>query len=140
METFKTVDRRLQFYKSSTGACLLDDGYNANPASVLAAIKVLSRYPREKVLILGDMLELGMQAEEYHRQVGLQAKDFGIDALYCYGELTKHSYESFSGKGGYFSEQDALVSKIKPELNSETTVLVKGSLGMGMIEIIKQLI
>ena len=80
---------RLQLLPGRSGSRLIDDSYNANPGSVRAAIAVLAARPGERVLVLGDMAELGADAEALHGEVGRAAREAGIHRLFATGPLSR---------------------------------------------------
>jgi UDP-N-acetylmuramoyl-tripeptide--D-alanyl-D-alanine ligase len=128
---------RLQTQSGILGATLIDDSYNANPDSVLAAIKVLAARPGQRILVLGDMGELGVDAADLHREVGARAQAAGIDRLLCLGEMSMHAVEAF-GKGGmHFERIEELLAEIECALNETVTVLVKGSRFMQMERVVQ---
>lgn len=139
LEKFSGVKGRLQKKSASGNAALIDDTYNANPDSVKAAIKVLARSMGKKILVLGDMGELGVQGEELHKEIGIFAKEAGIDWLYAVGTLTLFSVKNFGATGKYFSSIEDLVGDLKPQLDANTNVLVKGSRFMQMERIVEAL-
>jgi UDP-N-acetylmuramoyl-tripeptide--D-alanyl-D-alanine ligase len=127
LESFQGVQGRLTFLRGLQGSTIIDDTYNANLRSVLAAIEVLAKQPGKKILILGDMKELGTHTGPHHEAVGEAAKNQNIEMLYTCGEHTKTSSKTF-GKGAvHCDSQVELIERIKPLLNEDTTVLVKGS-------------
>ncbi len=132
------VNGRLDSKSGYAGARLIDDTYNANPASVKAAITVLKEQGGTTHLVLGDMAELGPDEQELHAQVGTFAKQAGIDQLWTVGKLSQHASQSF-GSSNHFDTQAALVEAIKPVLSSEVCVLVKGSRGSQMEHVVEQL-
>lgn len=120
---------------------LIDDTYNANPASVGAAIDWLQEIEGNRCLVLGDLGELGDNASLLHRQLGEKAKQQGIDALYSLGELSRASSEAFAGK--HFTDLDALVVDLVSyfnQLTGKVTVLVKGSRSARMERVVEALI
>ncbi|MCG9754412.1 UDP-N-acetylmuramoyl-tripeptide--D-alanyl-D-alanine ligase [Shewanella insulae] len=120
---------------------LIDDTYNANPASVGAAIDWLQEIEGNRCLVLGDLGELGDNASLLHRQLGEKAKQQGIDALYSLGELSRASSEAFAGK--HFTDLDALVVDLVSyfnQLTGKVTVLVKGSRSAKMERVVEALI
>ncbi|QYJ93431.1 UDP-N-acetylmuramoyl-tripeptide--D-alanyl-D-alanine ligase [Shewanella spartinae] len=120
---------------------LIDDTYNANPASVGAAIDWLQEIEGNRCLVLGDLGELGDNASLLHRQLGEKAKQQGIDALYSLGELSRASSEAFAGK--HFTDLDALVVDLVSYFNQlagKVTVLVKGSRSARMERVVEALI
>lgn len=119
---------------------LVDDSYNANPASVGAAIDWLQEIEGNRCLVLGDLGELGDNASLLHHQLGEKAKSQHIDALYTLGELSRHSSDAFSGQ--HYSELNELVSDLVNYINQLTgdvTVLVKGSRSARMERVIEAL-
>ncbi|TAA45139.1 UDP-N-acetylmuramoyl-tripeptide--D-alanyl-D-alanine ligase [Corallincola spongiicola] len=136
-----SVKGRLNVYHPSDDIRLIDDTYNANEASVKAAIKLLARYPGEKVLVLGDMKELGAQAKELHEGVGVFAQQQGISALYAVGELSGCAAGRHSN-GHHFNDKARLVDALRELLNQgrPTTVLVKGSRSSNMDKVVADLL
>jgi len=107
---------------------LIDDSYNANPASVMAAIDVLSQESGVTCLVLGDMLELGDAADDMHAEIGVYASKADIDHLLCIGDHVKHTCASFSGGKAHHADTfDELVAHCVAEVPLGGTVLVKGS-------------
>lgn len=127
LKSLKQVKGRLQLRKGINGATVIDDSYNANPASLKAGLKVLSEFKGLRMLALGDMGELGDSSESAHNEAGILAKEMNIEQLFATGALSQLAVDSF-GKGGHFyTEQEALIDAMRPLMGSETTVLVKGS-------------
>lgn len=139
LEKFTGVKGRLQKKSGYNGAVLIDDTYNANPDSVKAAIKVLAHGSGKKVLILGDMGELGEQGEELHKKIGSFAGESGVNSLYTVGKLTLYSVQSFGSAGKHFASIENLVATLKPQLDANTTVLIKGSRFMQMEKVVEAL-
>ncbi|MFV8782234.1 UDP-N-acetylmuramoyl-tripeptide--D-alanyl-D-alanine ligase [Microbulbifer sp. SA54] len=125
------VGGRLQTLAGIAGAAVIDDSYNANPGSVGAAIALLAQRKGKKILVLGDMAELGPEADQAHRDMGQLARERGIDQLFTLGTLSVAAGVSFAAGREHvhkhFSDRDALVKALVPELDGNTTVLVKGS-------------
>lgn len=125
------VGGRLQVQSGVAGASIIDDSYNANPGSVKAAIELLAQREGKKILVLGDMAELGPEADQAHRDMGELARERGIDQLFTFGSLSAAAGQAFAAGGHQgqrnFSDREALVKALSPELNENTTVLVKGS-------------
>ena len=134
---FTGVSGRLQRKPALHGAALIDDTYNANPDSVAAAIAVLASVPGRKVLVLGDMGELGEGAAELHGRIGQQAKEAGIDALLALGDLSRHAAGQFGTGGCHFEYIEDLLADLENRLGPEVTVLVKGSRFMKMERVVK---
>ena len=129
---FRGVKGRLQIRPAAAGAVLIDDSYNANPDSVRAAIDVLAATPGRKLLVLGDMREIGGQAGQFHDEVGGYAKSQGVDRLLALGEMSELAARNFGSGGQHFGSLEALLEALLPQLDGETVVLVKGSRFMRM--------
>lgn len=136
LEKFGGVAGRLQHKAGRNGALLIDDTYNANPASLTAAIAVLAQKTGQRVLVLGDMGELGENAAAFHAGIGITARDAGIDKLYAMGELSREAVREFGGNARHFDSITALQDALEEDLNSGTTVLVKGSRFMKMERVV----
>lgn len=129
---FAGVRGRLQRRSGRAGAEILDDTYNANPDSVRAAIDVLAATIGRKVMVLGDMGEIGEASGQYHDEIGGYAKSQGIDRLYALGEASQQAVRNFGEGGQHFAAIEKLIAAVDKELGPETTVLVKGSRFMKM--------
>ena len=119
------------------GARLIDDSYNANPDSVMAALLVLAAAPGRRTLVLGDLAELGADAPQLHRQLGEQAAALGIDRLFTVGELSGHAAQGFPGESMHFTNRKALAETLLRGLSEEDSVLIKGSRSARMDEVVK---
>jgi len=135
----RPVAGRLAPRPGSQGAHLIDDSYNANPASLGAALEVLAACEGRRYLVLGDMAELGAEAEALHRRAGEQARAAGIDRLYATGRLSRLAAERFGSGGHFFAHQEALIEALRSELSPEVTVLVKGSRAARMERVVAAL-
>ena len=127
LESVKAQPGRLQVRAGARGACLIDDTYNANPASLKAAIRALANRPGRTALVLGDMAELGPRAEDFHAAAGRQARDAGIDHLLTCGMLAGLTAEAFGKNACHFDSSQALIDGACQLLSPGLTVLVKGS-------------
>lgn len=136
LEKFSGVSGRLQRKSGIHGATLIDDTYNANPQSFRAAIDVLARLSGKRVLVLGDMGELGEQAESMHAGIGIAARQAGIDKLFALGKLSEQTIREFGTGGRHFENIEELQSEVVRELDANTTVLVKGSRFMKMERVV----
>lgn len=140
LEHIKPAPGRLQVHTLSNGVSIIDDTYNANPFSLQAAINILAAFNGKKILVLGDMKELGPEEKMLHQTAGESIRKAGIDYLFTYGELSANTASAF-GEGAYhFHEQDKLIHALKPFLNNTTTILVKGSRSMRMEKVINELV
>ena len=129
---FAGVKGRLQRRAGRNGAEILDDTYNANPDSVRAGIDVLAATIGRKVLVLGDMGEIGEASGQYHDEIGGYAKSQGIDRLFALGDAVQQAVRNFGEGARHFCNIDKLIVAVDKELGPETTVLVKGSRFMKM--------
>ena len=136
---FTAVKGRLQRKPGRRGALLIDDTYNANPASMRAAISVLAQAPGPKLLVLGDMGELGAAAAELHAGVGRYARDQGVTRLLALGDLSAHAVSGFGRGARHFTRLEDLLGEIDSALSPGVTVLVKGSRFMQMERIVAAL-
>lgn len=132
LEGFAGVKGRLQRRVGKSGAEILDDTYNANPDSVRAGIDVLATTIGRKILVLGDMGEIGEASGQYHDEIGGYAKSQGVDLLFALGEATKAAVRNFGEGARHFCHVDKLIAALDKEAGPETTVLVKGSRFMKM--------
>ena len=131
LEEFKPVSGRGNQYILKNGSLLIDDTYNANPESAKAAIDVLAERTCQRILILGDMAELGSEAKRLHREVGEHAARSGIEELLSLGDFSRHASEIFGGK--HFDKLDELIVYLKSLGSSnQVTFLVKGSRSSAM--------
>src|SRR5262245_28151098 len=112
LTAFRPYTGRLQVKQTRDGATLIDDTYNANPDSVRAAIDVLASCPAPRVLVLGDMGEVGVQGAEFHREVGAYARAKGIASLLALGEATRDAVQAFGPGARHFGGVDELVAHV----------------------------
>jgi UDP-N-acetylmuramoyl-tripeptide--D-alanyl-D-alanine ligase len=120
------VNGRLQSRRTVQGALLIDDSYNANPASTIAALEVMRSAPGRRWMVFGDMAELGAHGDDSHRDIGRAAREHGIEKLYTYGALAALAADSYGG-GEKFSDIEVLQRKLAAELKPDVCLLVKGS-------------
>jgi len=140
LERFIPVSGRLQYKAGAKGALIIDDTYNANPVSMKAAISVLSKYAGEKILIMGDMLEIGLDTKALHGKMGEEAKQQGVQQLFGFGMMSENAINSFGEGAKHFTDKSRLIESVLAALTNSTTVLVKGSRGMRMEEVVQRLI
>jgi UDP-N-acetylmuramoyl-tripeptide--D-alanyl-D-alanine ligase len=139
LAAFRPVGGRMQRRTTLSGAKLIDDSYNANPDSVRAAIEVLAAEPGEKLLLLGDMAEVGERGVEFHEEIGRYARERGIDRLYAAGALSRACIAVFGEGARHFATVEALITAAQGELRPQTTMLVKGSRFMRMERVVEAL-
>jgi UDP-N-acetylmuramoyl-tripeptide--D-alanyl-D-alanine ligase len=139
LATLQPVAGRLCPLPGRGGARLIDDSYNANPDSVLAALQVLATAPGRRSLVLGDLAELGADAAALHAELGRQAAAAGIDRLLAVGPLSAAAVQAFGPGARHFAEQQALVEALAGDLSAEDSVLVKGSRSARMDRVVDAL-
>jgi UDP-N-acetylmuramoyl-tripeptide--D-alanyl-D-alanine ligase len=122
--------------RAASGATLIDDSYNANPDSVRAAIDALAACDGERVLVLGDMGEVGVQGPQFHHEVGAYARERGIAHLLALGQATRDSVAAFGPSGEHFDTVEALVARARALCEAGAAVLVKGSRFMKMERVV----
>ena len=130
------VTGRLMVEQMASGCRLIDDSYNANLDSMRAAIHMLAGYEGKRILVIGDMAELGEFGRQCHEEVGEFATQSGIDVMYSCGVLSQFSQNIFAGNGQHFSSQQNLIQQLKQEANANTTILVKGSRSSHMEKVV----
>jgi len=141
LEAFVPVQGRSQLKSASLhGArvALVDDSYNANPDSVLAAIDLLTAMQAPRLLLLGDMGEVGERGPGFHAEVGAYARERGIDHLWCAGPQSAHAVRAFGNQARHFTDVPALIAA-HAELPAAASVLVKGSRFMAMERVVQAL-
>ena len=136
LETLQSVAGRLQYHYLSDRLTVIDDSYNANPDSFKMAVDVLSRVPGHKILVMGDMGELGKHAQQMHSEVGRYIDQSEINNLYTVGANSAHANEM--AKGQHFANQQRLITALEQQLKqlkstkTNVTILIKGSRGAAM--------
>jgi len=135
----RAVNGRLKSKAGINNSLLIDDTYNANPVSVRAAIDVLAEHNGKRILVLGDLAELGPDEQQLHSELGVYAQQAGIDQLLSLGSLSANATQAFAG-GQHFQDHEQLLSHLRARLGEGTTVLVKGSRGSRMERIANALI
>jgi UDP-N-acetylmuramoyl-tripeptide--D-alanyl-D-alanine ligase len=136
---FAGVKGRLQRKPGLHGGRFIDDTYNANPDSTRAALAVLAREAGHKYFVLGDMGELGEAAPALHAQVGLVARQAGVERLFGLGDLSKEAVRAFGAGGMHFERIEELLAEVENALAPDVTVLVKGSRAMRMERVVNSL-
>jgi len=139
LESMGSVNGRLQIQHGLPGMKILNDTYNANPASYEAALSAMVDMEGERWLALGDMGELGEDAIDMHRQCGELARKKGIKKLYAIGELARHAVDSFGESGVWFENLPAMTESIKNDWSGQGVLLVKGSRLMQMEQLVSSL-
>ena len=141
LRDFKLTPHRLGLIKTKK-INIIDDTYNASLDSVKNSLELLGKVSDRRVFIFGDILELDMHGESIHREIGNIVLDNKIDVFICVGELSKYSYDvSIDGdcECYYFKNNDELLENINGILRDDDMVLVKGSHGMKLIDVVNYL-
>jgi UDP-N-acetylmuramoyl-tripeptide--D-alanyl-D-alanine ligase len=136
----RPVAGRLVTHHLANGATLIDDSYNANPGSLNAAIDTLAAAPGDGWLVLGDMRELGVDAEALHAEAGRRAKAAGLARLFTLGPLSAAAAESFGAGAAHFTTHAELAEAVRAALTANVRVLVKGSRGSAMDRVVHALL
>ena len=145
LRTFKPMSMRMERVQLANGVCLINDSYNANPASWKAALKTVSTIKRAGrfFAVLGDMLELGTDAKKLHKEAGMNAATERADVLYAWGEHSKDVEEGAKENGltntHIYNERNKLSDDLIKEMKAGDVVLVKGSRGSKMDEVVDYL-
>lgn len=151
LEAMQAVPGRLQLRQCTVKGLLvrvIDDTYNANLASLTAALKVLAEFPGHKWVALGAMGELGEQGIALHQQAGQRIKASGVSQLFAVGELCRESVAALGENGHYFSSQAELIVAVQAALQelaqgggtAEMMLLVKGSRSMQMEQVVQAIL
>ena len=142
LESLREVGGRLQHLPGRHGGAVIHDAYNANPASLAAALAAVGARPGRKWLVLGDMRELGSAADAWHARSGSEARVAGFERLYALGEHSRAAVAAFGTGAAHFEDVDALVADLNRDLHQDgepAVVLVKGSRGMRMERVVTAL-
>jgi UDP-N-acetylmuramoyl-tripeptide--D-alanyl-D-alanine ligase len=137
-EPVKGRSRSLVLNLAGSRHTLIDDSYNANPDSVDAALAMLASLPAPRLMVLGDMGEVGDQGPLFHAQAGARAQELGIDALFTLGALSAHAASAFAG-ARHFATMDELITAACQQAGNYTSMLVKGSRFMQMEKLVDAL-
>ena len=139
LESVKPVPGRLNLLRTNSGWTIIDDTYNANPASLYSALQVLAGMQGTPWLVLGDMKELGGGSRKLHREVGEAAKAMGVGRLFTTGDMSSFTAEAFGEGALHFEDRDELTEVLCSSLRPGVICLVKGSRSMGMEAIVEAL-
>lgn len=140
LESVHPAPGRMRQYILANGARVIDDTYNANPFSLQAAVNTLATLPGEKIVVLGDMKELGPDAKLIHFQAGERIRSAGIHDLLTYGDMSEAASEAFGNPEHHFKDRNQLIATLKPYLKQGVTILIKGSRSMKMEKIVEGIV
>lgn len=136
LEQCALVKKRLYPYKGLRGSLIIDDTYNAIPQAVMNALHLLASKPGKKIFVFGGMAELGEISEKMHCAIGQLARDLQIDHLLAVGPMSHLTTQTF-GHGEHFTNKELLIARLKNYLDSNSTVLIKGSRSSCMEEVVE---
>jgi len=136
LANMQCVSGRLMATVSSQGAIIIDDSYNANPASLQAGLEVLAMMPGKRILVMGDMAELGDNSEALHAEMASLAREYDVQYLFALGEQSAAAVEKFGNGGKHFHSHEELEASLRTELDKHSVVLIKGSRRMQMERIV----
>lgn len=139
LESVQAVPGRLNLVHTEAGWTVIDDTYNSNPASLYAALRVLSEMQGKAWLVLGDMKELGKGSRKMHREVGEAARAMGVRRLFATGEMSAYTVDTFGAGAMHFASREELTSALRQELRPGVICLVKGSRSMGMETVVENI-
>jgi UDP-N-acetylmuramoyl-tripeptide--D-alanyl-D-alanine ligase len=140
LERVQPVPGRLNLLHTAAGWTVIDDTYNANPASLYSALQVLSQIPGESWLVLGDMKELGSDSSKMHREVGENARVLGIKRLFATGEMSEHTVDMFGRGAVHFETREDLIRALRRQVRPGVNLLVKGSRSMQMESVVEAIV
>jgi UDP-N-acetylmuramoyl-tripeptide--D-alanyl-D-alanine ligase len=140
LESMSPVKGRMQFLRGNLGSTIINDTYNANTASLQAALDVLQKCDGEHWVILGAFGELGENTEQLHFEMGETLKNVGVKRLFAVGELTQRTVAAFGENAQHFASQTELLAALISELTGNETILIKGSRSQRMENITAALV
>jgi len=136
MKTIDSIEGRLEVKITASNIKIIDDTYNSNPSSMMMAIDVLDQFKQKKILIVGDMAELGPLSKKYHTDIGHYILEKNIDLVMGIGNMTKYLIDVLGTKGLWYPSKEDLLNETNKILKKDSVVLVKGSRFMRMEEIV----
>ena len=137
LEATKPVQGRLIRLKGVGGSSIFDDTYNANPASLNAALHVQAQETGEHWLVLGDMAELGAESITLHKKAAEMAKYYGVSRLFAVGEFTRYTVKEFGAGAKHYSDHESLIQTLREDLYEGVCVLLKGSRTMQLEKVVE---
>lgn len=140
LEHMQPVTGRMQALLGRKGNIIIDDSYNANPASLQAALDAVSHCQQPVWLALGAFGELGSDSAEIHTEMGAMIKTMPVSKLFAIGELARHTVNAFGGNGQFFDSQDQLINTLDQAVTGKEIILVKGSRTQKMENVVAALV
>jgi len=140
LEQVRPINARLQTRCGKNNSCLIDDSYNANPESLRCAIEVLARKDGHRVLVIGDMAELGDKSASFHQAAGRYARERGVHQLFTTGVHAALAAEEFGSGANHYQTCDDLSEALSHLLGPNVCVLIKGSRGARMERVVESLL
>ena len=139
LKSFSGIEGRFYTFYSKNKSLIIDDSYNANPESMKSALRQLASYSNNRIFVMGDMGELGINSQKHHQSIFKFSKQLGIEYLFYMGEYRKDA-ELIFGENCYTSDNmDEIVKKLKKISGVDSTILVKASRFMNFDYIVKEL-
>ena len=137
IETFDGVNSRLKMHNlKKKNLCVIDDCYNANPSSFKAAILFLSKLKGKKIILMGDMAELGVNSKNYHKEIGEYAIKLGINKFLSIGNQSQAASDKFRENGLHFRDKESLKTYLIDNIEPSSYILIKGSRNQKLEEIV----
>lgn len=127
LENVQAVTGRMQVLQGRSGNIVIDDTYNANPASLEAALASLTDCGRPIWVALGAFGELGPQSPALHSEMGQLLKAMSVERLFATGEMARHTVEAFGDGAEFFAQQEQLIAALSSDVGGPQIILVKGS-------------
>ena len=140
LEKVEAVNGRLQLFESESGIKLINDTYNANPASLAVALEVLKKCPGEHWLAFGAFGELGIESNKKHSEMGTEIRKSGVQRLFATGAMAENTVQAFGKGGAYYASKQTLIDALKSEITAEQILLVKGSRAQKMEVVVDALL
>ncbi len=148
LESFEPPKMRMQVLKLPTGATLVNDAYNANPASMVTAVRSLAEtYPsKKKILVIGSMLELGEESDKYHFHLGVELAHFALERVILVGNETKSVLEGATSAGAsakkfsFHANSESVADEVRQAMSADSVVLFKGSRGIHLEKAVDALV
>lgn len=144
IEEYKNFEKRMQKYEFKNNFVVIDDSYNASLTSMKYGLEIIDKYKSaNKIIVLGDMLELGEYSKALHEELGEEINKYVFDKIYLYGNEIKYCYDKINNKSNvkYINNKEKLIQNIlELDCNKDTTIYFKASNGMKLCDVIDKII